>query len=120
MTESRDDILHPGAQPTDSDFPLAPAGWTPDVARKLAVQLDIDLVDDHWKAVRALHEYYSRHDERIKVRELLDALDEKFHRKGGLKYLYSLFPGGPVAQGCSLAGLPIPAGAIDRGFGSVQ
>ena len=56
----------------------------------------------------------------IKVRELLDALDEKFHGKGGLKYLYSLFPGGPVAQGCRIAGLQAPAGSTDMGFGSVQ
>ena len=31
----------------------------------------------------------------------------------------TLFPGGPVAQGCRLAGLKAPAGAVDRGFGSV-
>jgi hypothetical protein len=30
-----------------------------------------------------------------------------------------LFSGGPVAQGCRLAGLNAPAGAVDRGFGSV-
>src|SRR5574341_927751 len=47
------------------------------------------------------------------------ALDEKFHRQGGIRRLYLLFPGGPVAQGCPLAGLKAPAGATDRGFGSV-
>jgi tRNA 2-thiouridine synthesizing protein E len=53
------------------------------------------------------------------MRELQDALEEKFHHKGGMKYLFTLFPGGPVAQGCRLAGLKAPAGATDRGFGSV-
>ena len=52
------------------------------------------------------------------MREIHDALEEKFHYKGGLKYLYDLFPGGPVAQGCKIAGLHIPAGATDKGFGS--
>jgi tRNA 2-thiouridine synthesizing protein E len=53
------------------------------------------------------------------MRELHDALDEMFHRQGGIKQLYVLFHGGPIAQGCRIAGLKAPAGAIDRGFGSV-
>ena len=55
---------------------------------------------------------------RINMRELHDALDEKFHHKGGIKYLYNLFPGGPIAQGWRLGGLQHPAGALDKGFGS--
>jgi hypothetical protein len=47
------------------------------------------------------------------------ALDERFHHKGGMRYLYQLLPGGPVAQECRLAGLKAPAGAVDKGFGSV-
>ena len=54
------------------------------------------------------------------MRVLHDALDEKFHVKGGMKVLYEMFPGGPVAQGCRLAGLEAPAGAVDKSFGSVQ
>jgi len=46
-------------------------------------------------------------------------LGEKFHRQGGIRHLYQLFPGGPVAQGCRIAGLKAPAGATDKGFGSV-
>lgn len=120
MTDSRDDILHPRTNETYHEFPQAPATWSPEVAQKEADRLGLALTDDHWVVIRALQEYYARHDDRINVRELLDALDEKFHRKGGLKYLYLLLPGGPVAQGCSLAGLHVPAGAVDKGFGSVQ
>ncbi len=70
--------------------------------------------------VRALQEYYARHpDSRVNLRELHDALDEKFHRQGGRKYLFGLLPGGPVAQGCRLAGLQPPARAVQSGFGSV-
>ncbi|WP_370738165.1 hypothetical protein [Solemya elarraichensis gill symbiont] len=27
-------------------------------------------------------------------------------------------PGGPIALGCRLAGLPVPPGAVDKSFGS--
>jgi tRNA 2-thiouridine synthesizing protein E len=120
MTASRDDILHPGASAGTAEFPSAPAGWAPDTARDIARELDMELEEDHWQVIRALQEYYAKHPGNVNVRQLLDALDEKFHIKGGLKYLYRLLPGGPVAQGCRLAGLHAPAGAVDRGFGSVQ
>jgi len=60
----------------------------------------LKLADDHWEAVGALQEYFVRHSEQptTNMRELHDALDEKFHIKGGIRYLYKLFPGGPIAQ----------------------
>jgi tRNA 2-thiouridine synthesizing protein E len=71
--------------------------------------------------VRALQEYFARHEFRgHNMREAHDALDERFHARGGMKYLYQLFPAGPVAQGCRVAGLPVPFLAVDRGFGSVM
>ena len=104
----------------DPKFPHAPADWTKEAALKTARQERLELGADHWEAVRALHEYYSKHQEiTLSMRELHDALDEKFHGKGGIKYLYQLFPGGPVAQGCRIAGLKAPAGATDKSFGSV-
>ena len=119
MAESMDDIMHPGAGgPADPDFPNAPEGWEKTAALEAAKNEGLDLTDDHWELVRALHEYFAKH-ERSNVRELVDALEEKFHQKGGLRHLYKLFPGGPVAQGCRLAGIETPAGAVDKGFGSV-
>ncbi len=104
----------------DPKFPNAPAGWTPEAASKVARQAGLKLGEDHWEAVKALQAYYARHDQTpINTRELHDALDEKFHGRGGMKYLYQLFPAGPVAQGCLIAGLKAPAGAADKGFGSV-
>ena len=103
-----------------SGFPYAPSDWSETEARDLAMQEGLDLKTEHLDELRALQEYCSRHDcQKYSVRELHDALDEKFHDKGGYKYLYKLFPGGPISQGCRLAGLEPPAGAIDLGFGSV-
>jgi tRNA 2-thiouridine synthesizing protein E len=103
-----------------SEFRHAPHEWTPELARGLAAQEGLKLLEDHWEVVRSLQEFYARHGETaINLREIKDALEEKFHFKGGMKYLYALFPRGPVAQGCRLAGLKAPAGATDLGFGSV-
>jgi len=119
MAETMNDILHPGE--TDPVFPNAPAEWRQAAAAARAAEEGLNAGDDHWEAVRALQEYYSRHDQQdINARELHDALDEKFHDKGGIKYLYTLFPGGPIAQGCRLAGLEAPAGSADSSFGSVR
>lgn len=103
-----------------SDFTYAPSDWSEDDARALARQEGLELQADHWELVDALQEYCSRHEcNKYSVRELHDALDERFHAKGGYRYLYKLFPGGPIAQGCRLAGLEPPAGSVDLGFGSV-
>ncbi len=105
----------------DPDFPHAPVGWTRESAESSATAAGLVPDADHWEAVSALQEFFSRHDGlSINSRELHDALEEKFHARGGMKYLYSLFPGGPVTQGCLLAGIDPPAGCSDAGFGSVQ
>ena len=103
---------------TTDAFPHAPKGWQPDDAKALANELGISLTDHHWELIRALQEYYSK-VEFPHLRQIKDALEEKFHHCGGMRYLYEILPGGPVAQGCRLAGLNVPAGAIDRSFGSV-
>ena len=110
-----------GEREPDPRFPHAPAEWSLESARRTAQGEGIELDEARLEVVRALHEYWARHSGNVAVnlRELHDALDEKFHRDGGMRHLYMLFPGGPVAQGCRLAGLPVPAGAVDRGFGSV-
>jgi tRNA 2-thiouridine synthesizing protein E len=103
----------------DPDFPNAPIDWSRSDAQELASSEHLNMTEEHWQVVCALQEFYARHDgPTINVRELHDALDEYFHPEGGIKYLYRLFPKGPVAQGCRLAGLEPPPGAQDKGFGS--
>jgi tRNA 2-thiouridine synthesizing protein E len=101
-------------------FPHAPADWTREAALQTARSEGLELGDDHWAVVRALQEFFARHEDApITLRDLHDALEEKFHYKGGVAYLYTILPGGPIAQGCRLAGLKPPGGAIDTNFGSV-
>jgi len=122
MAESMQEVLNPGAVKRDPAFPHAPLDWTRDVAQRVAAAEGIELTDEHWELVRALQEFFHRHEDtgRINVRELHDALDEHFHSRGGRRHLYELMPGGPVAQGCRLAGLDPPAEAANQSFGSVS
>lgn len=119
MAETMRDILNPGAANHDPRFPQAPADWSPDDAARLASDEGVSLNDDIWEVVHALQAYFAK-QEQPNTRALHDALDEHFHDRGGLKYLYEVLPGGPVAQGCRLAGLQPPSGAVDSSFGSVK
>lgn len=116
-TQKTERTAQPPREP--SGFPHAPADWSPSQAEEAAARADMTLTPEHWEALRALQAYYASTDA-PRTRELVDALDERFHTRGGLKFLYTLFPGGPVAQGCRLAGLAVPPGAEDNSFGSVQ
>jgi len=105
---------------TMSNFPNAPAGWTPEDAKEIAEQQGIMLNQDIWEVVSSLQSYFSSYDKNDhNRREITDALEEKFHSKGGMKFLYKLLPEGPISQGCALAGIKNPAGNVDASFGSV-
>ena len=119
MPQTMRDIMNPGAVTHDPNFPDAPEDWARANAEAVADGDGLTLGDDHWEVIAALQQLFARRDP-INVRGLHDALDERFHGRGGLRYLYGLFPGGPVAQGCRMAGLQAPAGAVDKSFGSVQ
>lgn len=108
-------------QATDPDFPNAPLDWSREETIAAARAEGLELTEDHWETLRALQRYYANHedDSVINLRDLHDALDEHFHPKGGIKYLFTLFPGGPIAQSCRLAGLKAPFIARDPSFGSV-
>ena len=120
MVESVNRVINPAHESgVDPSFPNAPEGWTRETAEQTAREEGLTLDEDHWGVIRSLQDYFSRHDH-PNVREIHDALDEKFHTKGGIKHLYEIMPGGPVAQGARLAGLHPPPGAEDKHFGSVQ
>lgn len=119
MADTMQDIMNPGANTDDPRFPQAPNGWSTQEAERQASEEGLTLGDDHWEAIRALQAYFAK-DKQPNTRALHDALDERFHGRGGIKHLYAIFPGGPIAQGCRLAGLKPPAGAVDTSFGSVK
>lgn len=100
--------------------PNAPLDWSLEKAVELARDEGITLTEEHVSVLLVLQDYFANHEGRTNFRELHDALDEEFHVDGGIKHLYKLFPGGPIAQGCRIAGLEVPAYAEDDNFGTVM
>ncbi len=94
--------------------------WTEEVASSIARMESIQLTDAHWSVIRFLRDHYAQHGTSQHARVLSDALEAKFQIQGGLKYLYSLFPDGPVTQGARIAGVPVPADSSNDSFGSVS
>jgi len=112
------EILHPGAPAVHPDFRDAPEGWTPAHAQRVAAATGLKLTEDHWEVIRVLQGCY-KDEATPRLRLLRDALEARFAAKGGVKYLYEILRGGPIVQGCALAGLKPPATARDASFGSV-
>jgi len=92
--------------------------WTIEDAKQQASKEDINFEIDHLVVVTYLREFYVKHGWPKSTHELTQVLDQHFEEKGGNKYLHRLFPNGPIAQATRLAGVPTPAYATDKSFGS--
>ncbi len=92
--------------------------WTESQARQIAQEEGLQLTEEHMEVLCWLRDHYAECGPEALGRHLSNALDDKFADRGGLKYLYRLFPKGPVYQGSRLAGLPVPPGTFDMSFGS--
>jgi tRNA 2-thiouridine synthesizing protein E len=119
MPVTMHDILHPGNSETDKRFSNAPAGWTKFDAEAVAKVEGLTLTEDHWHVIRVIQSVHAE-DQSLPLRMLHDALEAHFAEKGGFRYLFTILPGGPMVQGCRLAGLMPPHGTTDRSFGTVS
>ena len=87
---------------------------------EMAEKEGITLSNEHLGVIECLRDYYLEFGEAEKGRDIEYMLDEVFDGHGGRKYLWTLFPGGPVTQGTRVAGLPMPPHSGDKGFGTVR
>jgi len=92
--------------------------WSEQTAEQLAREAGVSLTDEHLEVLRFLRDRFSHEGQARSARQVIEALEKRFSERGGRRYLYQLFPGGPVTQGSQLAGLPQPAYSTDRSFGS--
>lgn len=92
--------------------------WNREVATTIARQMDLELSDVQWDVVTFLRQHFETAGTLDYARDLSVLLEQKFKPLGGLKYLYRLFPKGPVTQGCTIAGIPVPKSSTDPSFGT--
>ena len=69
---------------------------------------DIELQPAHWDVIAFLRNHCEQQGTDSSARELLKLMVTHYHAEGGNKYLYSLFPRGPVVQACKIAGMRQP------------
>lgn len=108
------------ADPALKDNKLDLEGWSREQGETAALAEGIAMTDAHWQVVEFLRDHYLRNGLAASGRELAEALDAAFESKGGGIYLHSLFPKGPVAQGCRIGGVPMPPYTEDEHFGSAM
>ncbi|HEB59495.1 MAG TPA: TusE/DsrC/DsvC family sulfur relay protein [Gammaproteobacteria bacterium] len=94
--------------------------WDRQVAESLAREEGLELTDERWEVVQFLRNFFMGNGELDRARDLTVVLNQRFRDRGGLRYLYRLFPGGPVRQGCHIAGIPVPGHSVDPSFGTVS
>lgn len=86
-----------------------------------AKKMGIHLTDEHWEAINFVKNFYDYHeDEELQVKDYNNAFKGKFASQGGLKYLYQLFPDGPINTMTQLAGIPAVKNTQNLSMGSVQ
>lgn len=97
-------------------FELLPNGqlaklneWTAEAANYLAHTQGIELNDAHWDIINLMRDFYNEYNISPVHKLLIKHIREKFGAdKANDKYLNTLFPGGVLAQGTLIAGLPTP------------
>jgi TusE/DsrC/DsvC family sulfur relay protein len=94
--------------------------WSPRLARQRAEAEGLQLSEEHWMVIYCLREWFRTVGPDWTARQMTHKLDREYADLGGRRYLYELFPHGPLAQGCLLAGLPLPIGTLSASFGSVH
>jgi tRNA 2-thiouridine synthesizing protein E len=94
---------------TDQGFLVKTTEWNEAVAVQLADLNQIVLTDLHWEIIFFMREYYLRFKHLPNARVFTKAIAKEFgEEKGNSRYLYKLFPDGPLKYACKLAGLPKP------------
>ncbi|MGA8032796.1 MAG: TusE/DsrC/DsvC family sulfur relay protein [Casimicrobiaceae bacterium] len=93
--------------------------WSREIALRQASDEGMDeLSEMHWRVIYTLRGRYREHGRAESARQIMRVLERDYLEEGGRRYLYLLFPKGPISQGSRLAGVPAPPYSGDPSFGS--
>ncbi len=105
-----------GHDPEGHMYGLPP--WSREIAKKNARDEGMDeLSEMQWQVIYSLRGLYRKNGQAESARQIIRVLEKDFHEEGGRRYLYQLFPKGPISQGSRLAGVPAPPYSNDPSFG---
>ena len=90
----------------DEGFMSNSAQWDPEVARKLAAEIEIELTDRHFVVLEFMRKEHQANGTAPSLRKI------KNDSGVGTKELYKLFPKGPAKKAALIAGLGKPEGCI--------
>lgn len=92
----------------EDGFIQEPENWDEQVAEDIAKEeaSTSPMTEDHWKVVNYLRQYYLENEIAPPIRMLTR------RTKLDLNRIYELFPKGPAAGACKVAGLPKPTGCL--------
>lgn len=90
----------------DEGFMTDPTQWDEDIARVLASNIEIELSDAHWAAIK-----FAREDQ---AAEGATPTLRRMAQVGGVstKEMFALFPKKPAKKLAYVAGLPKPVGCV--------
>ena len=102
---------------SDSPRPLVRSEWRDEI-RGRAESLGMELTREHWEVIEFVLDVYNHCMECRTARQMSNLLAEEFKGRGGRRYLYQLFPRGPVRQIHELVEMPELQYEVDTGFGT--
>jgi tRNA 2-thiouridine synthesizing protein E len=98
---------------TETGFLVEREAWSAQVGVALARAAGIELTAAHWEIILFMREYYHRFNHLPNNRVFVKAVRKELgEEKGNTRYLYGLFPDGPLKFACRIGGLPKPGTCI--------
>lgn len=97
----------------EKGYLIDPSDWDLSIAEHMAGMDGVRLTDNHLKVLDIFRVYFERYEIEPPMRALVKLVaGELGDEKGNSRFLYRLFPQGPVIQACRYAGLPRPLSCI--------
>lgn len=113
------DEMFPRAEPvTEVPLPVLKTESIYSMIERKAQEKGIHLTPEHMEVIDFVLDFYESCDDCQNARQLADFIQKAFEKKGGRKYLYQLFPDGPLSTIHELADLPRLGNETDQSFGT--